>query len=387
MNAVLAINDAPYPGQTSMLAAGMVGDRYTTTLTASGGSGQYQWTLVSPAAMPPGLRLDGATGIISGVPTQLAEGTTSITVQVSDGESARKSTFSLTINSGLRITGDTDLYGSNAVRLKATGGSGQYAWSIADDGLPSWLRPESNTGIITIIKDEVITGTSQFTARVTDSAQPPHTDESIFTVISRKASRWRHPLRPVKVCILNVKFRPKRRRLSLGRLGHLTFWLGILALGIPVFGAVWIIIYAFTTPGSHGTYLGVSMLTATAAFLIGCFIGFLFGVPRVISSGQARLGQSSEYTPSSNLSEVSDWLTKLLLGAGLVQLTHLGAPIGNLIDHIAAALYTASSNAEAAKVTAGAIVFGYVTIGLLDGYVVTTMWYQRRLALITSEIN
>jgi Putative Ig domain len=386
MNAILAINDAPYPGGAGTLAAGMVGDAYTTTLTASDGSGQYQWSLISPPAMPPGLRLDGPTGVISGVPTQLAEGTTSITVQVSDGEIAVKRSFSLTINPGLRITGDTDLYGSDAVRLKATGGSAPYAWSIVGD-LPAWLRPESNTGIITILKDQVTTETKQFNAKVTDSAQPPHTDESTFNVIARKASRWRHPLRPVKVCILNVKFRPRRRLPSLGRFGHLTSWLGILALGIPVLAGAWIVIYAFTTPGSHGTYLGVAMLTATAAFLIGCLIGFLFGVPRVVSSGQARLGQSSEYTPSSNLSEVSDWLTKLLLGAGLVQLTHLGAPIGSLINHIAAALHTTSSYAEAAKVTAGTIVFGYVAIGLLDGYVVTTMWYQRRLAQLNAETS
>ena len=174
----------------------------------------------------------------------------------------------------------------------------------------------------------------------------------------------------------------KRRWLSLGWLSNLNGWLGMLALGIPVLGAIWIVVYAFSTPGSHGTYLGVGMLTAAAALLSGCLIGFLFGVPRVVSSGQARLDPndpSSDYAPSSNLSEVSDWLTKLLLGAGLVQLTRLGVPIGNLINHIAGALYVTPAYEEAAKVAAGTILFGYLAIGLLDGYVVTTVWYQREL--------
>jgi hypothetical protein len=174
----------------------------------------------------------------------------------------------------------------------------------------------------------------------------------------------------------------KRRWFSLSWLRDLNGWLGMLALGIPVLGAIWIVVYAFSTPGSHGTYLGVGMLTAVAALLSGCLIGFLFGVPRVVSSGQARLdpnAPSSDYTPSSNLSEVSDWLTKLLLGAGLVQLTRLGVPIGNLINHIAGALYVTPAYEEAAKVAAGTILFGYVAIGLLDGYVVTTVWYQREL--------
>jgi hypothetical protein len=39
---------------------------------------------------------------------------------------------------------------------------------------------------------------------------------------------------------------------------------------------------------------------------------------------------------------VSDWLTKLLLGAGLVQLTRLGAPISQLIDSVAAGLAPAA---------------------------------------------
>jgi len=51
-----------------------------------------------------------------------------------------------------------------------------------------------------------------------------------------------------------------------------------------------------------------------------------------------------------------------------------------LIDHIGAALSPPGSITGAAKVAAGTIIFGYAAIGLLDGYVVTTMWYQRKLA-------
>jgi hypothetical protein len=74
----------------------------------------------------------------------------------------------------------------------------------------------------------------------------------------------------------------------------------------------------------------VGLLLALAVDAVGAVIGFLFGVPRyrqVIidqdSSGQSRSGSSTTqraYTPSNSLEQVSDWLTKLLLGAGLVQL-------------------------------------------------------------------
>lgn len=86
-----------------------------------------------------------------------------------------------------------------------------------------------------------------------------------------------------------------------------------------------------------------------------------------------------EYTPSSNLAEVSDWLTKLLLGAGLVQLTRLGPPVADLIDNIAAGLHSTAASASGAKVAAGAILFGYAITGILVGYVMTTLWYQKRI--------
>ena len=179
------------------------------------------------------------------------------------------------------------------------------------------------------------------------------------------------------------------------RLSEMGNWLALLALGVPMFGSLWIVIYAFGTPGQHWSYLGIGMSTAIAAFLSGCLIGFLFGVPRVVSSGQLRHDihrgdGSGMYTPSSNLAEVSDWLTKLLLGAGLVQLTRLGAPISHLINSVAAGLTAttaATSPSSAAKVMAGAILFGYVAIGILDSYVVTTVWYQRKLASISGGVS
>jgi hypothetical protein len=188
-----------------------------------------------------------------------------------------------------------------------------------------------------------------------------HTAEGTFTITLRSSHWW-------------------------DRFSHVGTWLAFLALGLPALGGLWIVIYSFATPGHHWSHLGVGMLTALAAFLSGCVIGFLFGIPRIVSSGELRHTKGSQaYVPSTNLAEVSDWLTKLLLGAGLVQLTRLGAPIGHLIDTVAAGLTpsAAAAPSPAAKVMAGAILFGYAAIGLLDAYVVTTMWYQQKLAKLS----
>ena len=168
---------------------------------------------------------------------------------------------------------------------------------------------------------------------------------------------------------------------------HATPWLVLLALGVLLGGIAWIWIYAFTTPGSHLSYVAVGMLTAMAAILVGFFSGFLIGVPRSVSSGQVRLSKDG-FSPSSNLAEISDWLTKLLLGAGLVSLSRLGGPIGRLIDNVAGGLHGVTSDEaiiQAAKVTAGAIMIAFAVLGLLVGYIVTSTWYERRLQKIFAE--
>lgn len=171
---------------------------------------------------------------------------------------------------------------------------------------------------------------------------------------------------------LVIKVRPSLRSL----LFHTSNYLIVLGGGLPTAGAALILFYAIATPGSILGYLGVGLLTAFAAFLIGGLGGFLFGIPKMVSSGLTRQTVGPQYAPSSNLAEVSDWLTKLLLGAGLVQLTHLGPPIGKLIDNVAKGLYMKPADIHAAQVMAGAILFGYTALGLLDGYVMTTTWYQ-----------
>lgn len=205
----------------------------------------------------------------------------------------------------------------------------------------------------------------------------------------------------------------------LGRL-HVGHWLGVLVGALVVTGLALISAYAIATDGPHVRYLGVGLLTALASLATGCLIGFLFGIPRIVSSGQLRFESAAarpvtrtknaatgsmqstathdgaaedpndedqgsalnRFTPSTNLSEVSDWLTKLLLGAGLVQLTNLGRPLGTLIDAVAGGLEEISGGegpTGSAQVIAGAILVMYLVLGFLASYVVTTLWYGRRI--------
>jgi len=214
----------------------------------------------------------------------------------------------------------------------------------------------------------------------------------------------------------------------------------IVVTGMFTLGVLLIILYVISTAGPHLRYISVGLLTAFAAFLIGTLVGLVLGIPHVVSPGIYRYqtsipggnqmpsqepegpgpardeamlakamserGQeqtealassqtngpaaraiqaddsSPRLLPSTNLAEISDWLTKLLLGAGLVSLTHLGKPLGDLIDDVARGMGGATPSGgvtESAVVIAGAILITYVALGFLGGYLTTTLWYGKRL--------
>lgn len=223
---------------------------------------------------------------------------------------------------------------------------------------------------------------------------------------------------------------------------------------------------AFSAPGRDLHSFGAGGLTAFAALAAGSLIGFLFGIPRVVSSGELRhqadrpalvtttetdttktrtetvpatapgtrptpsslwrrprksspsptpppkdtsesgpveakaavadgeagqvpdgMGQTpaaTQFSPSTNLAEVSDWLTKLLLGAGLVGLTQLGGPLGTLVNTVAGGLETSTSQGPStgAQVVAASTMILFWVVGFLAGYVVTTLWYGRRIRFV-----
>ena len=86
------------------------------------------------------------------------------------------------------------------------------------------------------------------------------------------------------------------------------------------------------------------------------------------------------WTPSTNLAEISDWLTKLLLGAGLVGLTSLGAPTAALVRSVARGMSDpdAPEASGASLVAAAAVLLLFTVLGFVMGYVLTTLWYSPR---------
>lgn len=104
LTATEAVTLAIVPGPSLSFPAppaGWTNTVYSNTLTVSGGTSPFAWS-VSSGSPPPGINLS-ADGTLTGTPT--ATGTSSFTVKVTDanGQSATQAT-SITINAGVSTT-------------------------------------------------------------------------------------------------------------------------------------------------------------------------------------------------------------------------------------------------------------------------------------------
>jgi hypothetical protein len=171
----------PLKLSTTALPGGKVGAPYSKTLVATGGVTPYTWSITA-GALPDGLSLDAATGIISGTPTTF--GTSNVTIQVNDSNSQTVSkSYTVNVNLLHITTGATPngtASASYSKQLAATGGITPYTWSIIAGSLPSGLSlsaaglisgtpPTAGTYTFTtqVIDTDGITATKDFTITIT----------------------------------------------------------------------------------------------------------------------------------------------------------------------------------------------------------------------------
>jgi hypothetical protein len=174
----------------SSLAAGTSSTAYSQTLSASGGTTPYAWSVAS-GTLPAGLTLAPSTGVISGTPTTAASST--FTVKVTDGGSpaqTKSASTSITVAATtLSITSSSLAAGTSSTAysqtLSASGGTTPYTWAVTSGTLPAGLTLASSTGVIS--GTPTTAGSSTFTVSVTDGGSPAQT-KSVSTSITVTAS-------------------------------------------------------------------------------------------------------------------------------------------------------------------------------------------------------
>ena len=156
---------------------------------------------------------------------------------------------------------------------------------------------------------------------------------------------------------------------------HLEFWekTALAAMLMEVGGLG---IYAWAM-GSFPAF-SILFLLALAAAGGGGVLGFLFGVPRY----RAHAKIDGDYVPNTNLEQVSDWLTKIIIGATLVELDELARGIGALSSTIGGEIGTPGS----AVVAASILVFSFVG-GFMWSYLWTSVRLMKELEKIRERLG
>ena len=144
-----------------------------------------------------------------------------------------------------------------------------------------------------------------------------------------------------------------------------------------IVGIVLVTIYSYYSPPSRGHVWAVCVLAGGVALAMGVLVGFIFGVPRAAQDGNApTLVAVVTYKANTNLEQISDWLTKIIVGVGLVQLTTIPGKLRNLADYFATAF--------GAPVVPGSVVLailGYFGIfGFLLGYLWARIYLMKEFS-------
>jgi hypothetical protein len=112
---------------------------------------------------------------------------------------------------------------------------------------------------------------------------------------------------------------------------------------------------------------GQASIVAAGAFAVGTFFGFLFGIPKTLQdqSGTATSDSGPLQATNTNLEQISDWLTKILVGVGLTQLYSLRGQLKALGSYFA----VASSPALTLS-----MLLNFSIAGFLSGYLLTRLF-------------
>jgi hypothetical protein len=138
------------------------------------------------------------------------------------------------------------------------------------------------------------------------------------------------------------------------------------------------------------TLLTIEALLGTATLSVGGLLGFLFGIPRTTrrnpdssATTDGHVAAAAPYEPSNNLEQVADWLTKILVGVGLVELGTLGTALARIGDQVAKAVAPAPAGTT---VVTQVVIVAFATIGFLASFLWTRIYYGGIQARADSDI-
>jgi hypothetical protein len=140
----------------------------------------------------------------------------------------------------------------------------------------------------------------------------------------------------------------------------------------PLAGLVAVVIYAVTA-GSFKDALDVFAVGAivfAAALAVGALVGFLFGIPRRLQRETADPTAAGSLVVNTNLEQISDWLTKIIVGVGLVEIGKIAGGLDSVAESVALG----------GRGSADSFALGLIVFSLVDGFLLAYVWTRVELS-------
>lgn len=154
-------------------------------------------------------------------------------------------------------------------------------------------------------------------------------------------------------------------------------------------------VFAVLSVGTVVWYCGFTstaaapLLWGLACASVGAVFGFLFGIPKILQNERPIIdvgeSKSIDYRQqvNTNLTEISDWLTKIIVGLGLINLNNIPTQFGNAAEILAVSLNSSDPNQN--KAFALALILCYLIFGFLFGYLSTRLFLQAAFSRADQE--
>jgi hypothetical protein len=189
------------------------------------------------------------------------------------------------------------------------------------------------------------------------------------------------------------------------------FWTAAWVIAGLTIGFIFILI--FNIDDEH-IKIGSALLWAAGYFVLGGLAGFIFGVPRIVTSSTSPASPPAAVPPvvppvvppavqpaaavpsptpvslakkiiqeNTNLTQVSDWLTKVIIGAGLVQLKEIPGYVLKVATKMGYGITLHPekfTSADPAIILCAAIIIYFLTWGFVCGYLIMRLIISALLA-------
>jgi hypothetical protein len=139
---------------------------------------------------------------------------------------------------------------------------------------------------------------------------------------------------------------------------------------------------------SSARILFLELLVAAGATSVGGLLGFLFGMPRgpvdaPAAEAEDQAVMTVSYRPSNNLEQVSDWLTKILIGVGLVELSQLRGTLSALGRSVETSVAGVPAGTN---VVTQVVVLTFIVMGFLASFLWTRISYGPLQTLVDNDV-